>query len=53
MDFARNEISDLSFICLDPVFFTDDYKASETLSVKKSEDNEETKEDKKKDLDAA
>jgi len=43
MDFARNEISDLSFICLDPIFFTDEYKPS--VSINKS--NEETKDDKK------
>ena len=38
MDFARNEVSDGSFICLDPVFFTDNYKSGDASNQK-----EETK----------
>lgn len=38
MDFARNEVSDGSFICLDPVFFTENYKSGDA-----SDQKEETK----------
>ena len=34
MDFARNEISDMSFICVDPVFFTDSYKTAQSIDPK-------------------
>ena len=38
MDFARNEVSDNSFICLDPGFFQHEYKPAEI-----SKDKEESK----------
>ena len=34
MDFARNEVSDASFICLDRAFFTDNYKSGATSDEK-------------------
>jgi len=41
MDFARNEISDMSFICLDPVFFTDGFKAAEKTDFDQKEEKKE------------
>lgn len=41
MDFARNEISDMSFICLDPVFFTDGFKAAEKTELDQKEEKKE------------
>ena len=37
MDFARNEVSDNSFVCLDPVFFKDEYKSPEGRSDDKDD----------------
>lgn len=33
MDFARNEVSDHSFICLDPSFFQHEYKPAENSNA--------------------
>jgi hypothetical protein len=41
MDFARNEISDMSFICLDPVFFTDGYKTAKKTELDQREEKKE------------
>ena len=53
MDFARNEISDLSFICLDPIFFSDDYNSAKAETNKNKTETNEAAEEETKEVDAA